>query len=224
MRGSKRLTLSSGRSSLARSWWSWCQRRTGPAASVQQLGGPTMSRWPGGEAEVERLVPRKELAAHDVAFDAVVAVAELAGDAERGGVVLEGAGGGVLCSEPFEGQVQHRGAHLGSDPLPLVAASQPGTGAHLAQHREVTAADALRAGYRTVADHGEFQRPVRGCPGGPAGPVVLHRAAGALIGRDIGPGGRERLDVGVVHAEGGEVGEGVDVIRAGVSASPRLSS
>jgi len=45
--------------------------------------------------------------------------------------------------------------------------------------------------------------------------VVLHRAAGALIGRDVGPGGRERLDVWVVHAEGRKVGEGVEVAWAG---------
>jgi hypothetical protein len=59
---------------------------------------------------------------------------------------------------------------------------------HLAQHREVAAADALAADHSAAADHGELQHPVRGRPGAPAGPVVLERAPGAFLGRGIGPG------------------------------------
>jgi hypothetical protein len=36
---------------------------------------------------------------------------------------------------------------------------------HLAQHREIAAADALVADHHAVADHGELQHPVRGLPG-----------------------------------------------------------
>ena len=67
---------------------------------------------------------------------------------------------------------------------------------HLTQHREVAAAHALAADHHAVADHGEFQRPVRGLPGTPAGPVVLQRAAGAFLGGGVCPGDHERLHLG----------------------------
>src|SRR5215469_9138265 len=76
-------------------------------------------------------------AAHEVPVDAVVAVAEFAGDTKRGRVVLERRRYRPLGAEPVEGQGQHRCPHLGADPLPLVAAAEPGTGMYLPQHREV---------------------------------------------------------------------------------------
>ena len=55
----------------------------------------------------------------------------------------------------------------------------------------------------------------RGLPGAPAGPVILQGAAGAFPGGGIGPGDHERLHLGVMHPGGSQVGQGVQVVRAG---------
>lgn len=60
-----------------------------------------------------------------VTFYAVGLVAELAGDALGGKVVLERAGDGLLRAQLGEGQVECGGPHLGADSLPLLGLPEP---------------------------------------------------------------------------------------------------
>src|SRR5215831_1124132 len=150
-----------------------------------------------------------------IPVEPVVAVAEFARDTQRGRVVLERRRYRPPCAEPVEGQVQHCGPHLGADPLPLIRLAKPGAGVHLAQHRVVAAADDLVADHDAAAEHREPQRPVRGLPRTPAGPVVLDRAAGAFFRGRVRPGHHERLHVGVMHPGGGQAGQRAEVVGAG---------
>lgn len=122
-----------------------------------------------------------------VALDAIGAVAELAGDGKGGQVVFERSGDGLGDIQPGEGQVKHSGAHLGAEPLSVVALPQPGPGAHLPGDVEVVRADALLPDHDTGVQDSEVQRPTLWRPVAKPQPVVLDDAAGAVGGWLVGP-------------------------------------
>jgi hypothetical protein len=166
-------------------------------------------------------------AAHGVAFDAVVAVAQFGRDGQGGGVVDEGPRGRRDRAQSGEGQVQHGGAHLGAEAvqhggahlgaeaLVLVAVAEPGPGGHLPGDGELACPDVLGADHRAVGEHRQRQEPVVGCPGGPLVPVVLEQAAGPLGRFGVGPWGDEGHHLRVVDACCGQVRKGDQLVEGG---------
>ena len=62
--------------------------------------------------------------------------------------------------ESGEREVQHRGAHLGADSLPLEALPEPGARLHFPRNNQVTGTDALLSDDDTGLEHREVERPV----------------------------------------------------------------
>jgi hypothetical protein len=117
--------------------------------------------------------------------------------------------------------VQHGGAHLGADPLPLMAPSEPGARIHLAQDGEVTRVDGLLSHDIAAARHREVERPVPRGPTSQCQPVVLDDAPGDLIGPLVGPRYEERHHIGIVDAFGRHLRQGGQLLRRG---QPQLKS
>ncbi len=130
--------------------------------------------------------------AHGVTLEAVGPVAELAGDALRGKIVLERARYGRLCAQSRKGQMQYCSPHLGANSLPLVTLSEPRTGAHLAKNRKITCAEGLLPNDDTRVKDREVERPVVRGPVAQPRPVMLDHTSSDLGRRPVGPRHKKR--------------------------------
>ena len=133
-------------------------------------------------SEQQLSVPR-ELAGPSLhTADAVVDVADLATDPERGRVVGECGRGDLVRVEVIENQRAHHLPHRRPDASSLEALSQPGTGLTAAHDQIVAGVKPLHADQSTVPTDSQIKRPGRRREGRPLGPVVGGGVAGQVVG------------------------------------------